>query len=103
MDNLEAMYWLAITQQAQEGDREAMELLRQEDAFRTKTGQPTVQEALKQKAEQAAHPYINPNPDERDLNKILKAAGKETAQEWLMTQHETSREAMTEPVYACWR
>ena len=52
MDNLEAMYWLAITQQAQEGDREAMELLRQEDALRTQTGQSTVQEALKQKAEQ---------------------------------------------------
>lgn len=101
MDNLEAMYWLAIIQQAKEGDKEAQELLRQEDEFRTETGQPTVQEALRQKAEQAAHPYINPNPDERDLTKILMEDGKETAQEWLMTQPKTWREAMIEAIYEC--
>lgn len=101
MDNLEAMYWLAIVQQAKEGDKEAQELLRQEDEFRTEAGQPTVQEALRQKAEQAAHPYINPNPDERDLNKILMEDGRETAAEWLKTQPERWHSLATEAIYEC--
>ena len=46
MDNKEAMFWLAILQQANEGSREAQEMLRQENELRTETGQPTVQEAL---------------------------------------------------------
>lgn len=39
MDNSEAMYWLAILQQANEGSKEAMELLRQENELRTEMGQ----------------------------------------------------------------
>ena len=46
MDNKEAMFWLAILQQANEGSREAQKMLRQENELRTETGQPTVQEAL---------------------------------------------------------
>lgn len=52
MDNLEAMYWLAIIQQANEGDKEAQEMLQQENELRTETGQPTVQEALKEIVEE---------------------------------------------------
>ena len=46
MDNKEAMYWLAILQQANEGSKEAQEMLQQENELRTESGQPTVQEAL---------------------------------------------------------
>ena len=46
MDNSEAMYWLAILQQANDGSSEAQEMLRQENELRTESGQPTVQEAL---------------------------------------------------------
>ena len=46
MDNSEAMYWLAILQQANEGSKEAQEMLQQENELRTESGQPTVQEAL---------------------------------------------------------
>lgn len=46
MDNKEAMYWLAILQQANDGSKEAQEMLRQENELRTESGQPTVQEAL---------------------------------------------------------
>ena len=53
MDNGEAMYWLAVVQQANNGDKEAMEVLRQEDGFRTETGQPTVQEELEEIAKEA--------------------------------------------------
>ena len=46
MDNKEAMFWLAILQQANEGSKEAQEMLQQENELRTESGQPTVQEAL---------------------------------------------------------
>ena len=46
MDNSEAMYWLAIVQQANEGSKEAQEMLQQENELRVESGQPTVQEAL---------------------------------------------------------
>ena len=46
------MYWLAILQQANDGSSEAQEMLRQENELRTKSGQPTVQEALKQIVEE---------------------------------------------------
>lgn len=36
------MYWLAIVQQARKGDKEAMEVLRQEDEVRTEQGQLSV-------------------------------------------------------------
>ena len=52
MDNKEAMYWLAILQQANDGSSEAQEMLRQENELRTESGQPTVQEALKQIVEE---------------------------------------------------
>ena len=42
MDNSEAMYWLAVVQQANKGDKEAMEVLRQEDEVRTEQGQLSV-------------------------------------------------------------
>lgn len=101
MNNNEAMYWLKIVYQANEGRKEAQERLQRENKLRTESGQPTVQEALKQKAQQAANPYINPNPNEKDLNKLLMSDGKETAQEWLMTQPESWREAMIEAIYEC--
>ena len=47
MDNSEAMYWLAILQQANEGSKEAMELLCQENEVRAELEQPTIQEELK--------------------------------------------------------
>ena len=46
MDNKEAMFWLAILQQANEVSKEAQEMLQQENELRTESGQPTVQEAL---------------------------------------------------------
>ena len=101
MDNSEAMYWLAIVQQANEGSKDAQEMLQQENELRVESGQPTVQEALKQKAQQAAKPYINPNPNEKDLNKLLMEDGKQTAQEWLMTQPKKYRERATEAIYEC--
>ena len=101
MDNSEAMYWLAIVQQANEGSKEAQEMLQQENELRVESGLPTVQEALKQKAQQAAEPYINPNPNEKDLNKLLMEDGKQTAQEWLMTQPKKYRERATEAIYEC--
>ena len=53
MDNKEVMFWLAILQQANEGSKEAQEMLQQENELRTESGQPTVQEALKEKIEEA--------------------------------------------------
>lgn len=46
MDNKEVMFWLAILQQANEGSKEAQEMLQQENELRAESGQPTVQEAL---------------------------------------------------------
>ena len=46
MDNKEAMFWLAILQQANEVSKEAQEMLQQENELRGESGQPTVQEAL---------------------------------------------------------
>lgn len=53
MDNKEAMFWLAILQQANEGSKEAQEMLQQENELRTESGQLTVQEALTEKIEEA--------------------------------------------------
>ena len=52
MDNKEVMFWLAILQQANEGSKEAQEMLQQENELRTESGQPTVQEALRQIVEE---------------------------------------------------
>ena len=101
MTNGEELYWAKIIYQADRGNRKALEMLRQENELRVESGRPTLKEALKRKAWQAAHPYINPDPDEKDLNKILMEDGKETAQEWLMTQPEAWREIETEAIYEC--
>ena len=53
MDNNEAIYWLAIVKQANEGSKEAMDLLLQENELRSETGQPTIQEELKAVAERS--------------------------------------------------
>ena len=52
MDNKEAMFWLAILQQANDGSSEAQEMLRKENELRTESGHPTVQEALKEIVEE---------------------------------------------------
>ena len=52
MDNKETMYWLAVLQQANEGNKEAMETLQQEDEVRVAMGQKPIKEELKQKAEE---------------------------------------------------
>ncbi len=46
MDNLEAMYWVAILKQANQGDKEAQETLQVENELRAQNNQPTVQEEL---------------------------------------------------------
>ena len=40
------MYWLAVVQQANKGDKEAQEVLRQEDELRTEQGQRLIKEEL---------------------------------------------------------
>ena len=47
MDNGEIMYWLAVVQQANRGDKEAQEVLRQEDELRTEQGQQPIIEELR--------------------------------------------------------
>ena len=47
MDNGEAMYWLAVVQQANNGDKEAMEVLRQENEMRVRADKRTIAEELK--------------------------------------------------------
>ena len=53
MDNLEAMYWVTIIQQAKEGNKEAQEMLQVENKIRTGKGLMTVEEELKEMAEEA--------------------------------------------------
>lgn len=104
MDIMEVMFWLAQLQQANEDNEtgaEAREMIRQENEMRAKEGQPSVQEELAEKAQLTMHPYINPDPNEKDLNKLLMSDGKETAQEWLMTQPERWRSLATEAIYEC--
>ncbi len=118
MDNGEIMYWLAIIKQANKGNTDAQEMLQAENELRAENNQPTVQEELmkiveaqplklidrlKMRAEILGphKPYINPDPNEKDLNKILMEDGKQTAQEWLMTQPESWRPEMTEAIYEC--
>ena len=45
------MYWLAIVQQANKGDKEAQEMLRQEDELRTQQDRLTVLQELKEMAD----------------------------------------------------
>jgi hypothetical protein len=53
MDNLEAMYWVAIIQQAKEGNKEAQEMLQVENKIRTGKGLMTVEDELREIAEEA--------------------------------------------------
>ena len=68
MDNKEAMYWLAIIQQAKKGEQEAMEILRQEDEVRISMGQKPIKEELKEILEEA------------EVNKAVEAAKKRLQQ-----------------------
>ena len=52
MDNKETMYWLAVLQQANEGNKEALETLQQEDEVRIAMGQKPIKEELKEKVEE---------------------------------------------------
>ena len=101
MNNDEVLYWAKIIYQANNGNREAQEMLRQENVLRKERGQLTVQKDMEQKAQRAANPYINPNPNEKNLNKIFMVDGNETAQEWLMTQPEAWRKIETAAIYEC--
>ena len=53
MDNKEAMYWLAIVQQAKKGEQEAMEMLRQEHEVRIAIGLKPIKEELKEIVEKS--------------------------------------------------
>ena len=50
MDNMTAILWLATIKQANEGDKEQQEVLRQENELRAENGLPTVQEELMEMA-----------------------------------------------------
>ena len=63
MDNGEAMYWLAVVRQANEGDKEAMEMLRQEDELRTEQGQMTVVDELE---------YLTMSEEDKEILRILQ-------------------------------
>ena len=54
MEQLEAIYWLAIINQANNQDKEAMELLQQENELRTEMGNPTVEQDLTEIVKRAA-------------------------------------------------
>ena len=53
MDNLEAMYWVAILRQANQGDKEAQETLQVENEQRAQNNQPTVQVELMEIVEES--------------------------------------------------
>ena len=63
MDNKEVMFWLAILQQANEGSKEAQEMLQQENELRTESGQLTVQEALE---------YLTMSEEDKEILAILQ-------------------------------
>ena len=63
MDNSEAMYWLAILQEANDGSSEAQEMLRPENELRTESGQPTVQEELE---------YLTMSEEDKEILAILQ-------------------------------
>ena len=101
MNNDEIIYWAKIEYQADNGNKKAQEMLRQENELRKKSGKLTIQEEMEQAAKRV--PYINPNPNEKDLNKIFMEDGKETAQEFLMTQPEKFWKIETAAIYECMR
>ena len=112
------MYWLATIKQANKGNTDAQEMLQAKNELRAENNQPTIQEELMKIAEKEPlrlidkmkmraeilgphKPYINPDPNEKDLNKLLMEDGKQTAQEWLMTQPKKYWERATEAIYEC--
>ena len=99
MNNDEIIYWAKIKYHANTGNKKAQEMLRQENELRKKSGKLTVQEEMEQARKRV--PYINSNPNEKDLNKILMEDGKETAQEFLMTQPEKYWKIATAAIYEC--
>ena len=46
MEEMEAMYWVAMMQQAQQGDKEAREVINQTNKARAANNLPTIQEEL---------------------------------------------------------
>ena len=46
MEEKEAMYWVAMMQQAQQGDKEAQEVINQTNKVRAANNLPTIQEEL---------------------------------------------------------
>lgn len=46
MEKLEAMHWVAMMQQAQQGDKEAREVINQTNKARAANNLPTIQEEL---------------------------------------------------------
>lgn len=73
MDNAEAMYWLAVVRKANEGSKEAEEIIRQENELRTETGQPTVEEELKNLTNKEARLEATIN----ELKQIVKASKRD--------------------------
>ena len=63
MDNKEAMYWVAVMRQANQGDREAQELLIQTDEARKENGLPSVREELRLLT--TTHPRMKAKPDKK--------------------------------------
>lgn len=57
------MYWLAVVRQANEGNKEAMEMLRQEDELRTEQGQMTVVDELE---------YLTMSEEDKEILRILQ-------------------------------
>lgn len=53
MDNLEAMYWVAILRQANQGDKEAQKTLQVENELRVQNNQPTVNVELMEIVEES--------------------------------------------------
>ena len=51
MEQMEAMLWVATMRRAQQGDKEAQEMIAQENNSRIKMSQMTIQEELKEIAD----------------------------------------------------
>ncbi len=51
MEQMEAMLWVATMRRAQQGDKEAQEMIAQENNLRIKMSQMTIQEELKEIAD----------------------------------------------------
>ena len=72
MDNAEAMYWLAVVQQANKGDKEAQEMLRQEDELRAEQGLQPIIEELKHALMHGKVVYRSPRLEEEERLKNIR-------------------------------